>query len=116
MLDNIKNLGFKNSSKSGVSIAINDVRVSTKKTEIVAKAEKSVSQLDDQYMDGLITDDEKYNATVRIWTDANDELTQVIAEDLPNYGGIYMMANSGAKGNIAPVSYTHLTLPTILLV
>ena len=103
VLDNIKNLGFKNSSKSGVSIAINDVRVSTKKTEIVAKAEKSVSQLDDQYMDGLITDDEKYNATVRIWTDANDELTQVIAEDLPNYGGIYMMANSGAKGNIAQI-------------
>ena len=43
------------------------------------------------------------NATVRIWTDANDELTQVIAEDLPNYGGIYMMANSGAKGNIAQI-------------
>ncbi|MQF65576.1 DNA-directed RNA polymerase subunit beta' [SAR202 cluster bacterium AC-647-P02_OGT_505m] len=103
VLDNIKNLGFKNSSKSGVSIAINDVRVSSKKSEIVAKAEDAVTQLDEQYMDGLITDDEKYNATVRIWTDANDELTQVIAEDLPNYGGIYMMANSGAKGNIAQI-------------
>ena len=54
-------------------------------------------------MDGLITEDERYNATVRIWTDANDKLTQVIAEDLPNYGGIYMMANSGAKGNIAQI-------------
>ena len=103
VLDDIKSLGFKNASKSGVSIAINDVRVSSKKSEIVAKAEDAVTQLDEQYMDGLITDDEKYNATVRIWTDANDELTQVIAEDLPNYGGIYMMANSGAKGNIAQI-------------
>ena len=103
VLDNIKNLGFKNSSKSGVSIAINDVKVSPKKSDIVAKAEKSVSLLEEQYLDGLITEEEKYNATVRIWTDANDELTQVIAEDLPNYGGIYMMANSGAKGNIAQI-------------
>ena len=103
VLDNIKDLGFKNSSKSGVSIAINDVKVSPRKSEIVAKAELSVTQLEEQYLDGLITEEERYNATVRIWTDANDELTQVIAEDLPNYGGIYMMANSGAKGNIAQI-------------
>ena len=103
VLDNIKNLGFKNASKSGVSIAINDVKVSAIKSEIVAKAEKAVLKLDEQYLDGLITEEEKYNATVRIWTDANDDLTQVISEDLPNYGGIYMMANSGAKGNIAQI-------------
>ena len=103
VLDDIKNLGFRNSSKSGVSIAINDVKVSTKKADIVSEAEEAVNQLEEQYMDGLITEDERYNATVRIWTDANDKLTQVIAEDLPNYGGIYMMANSGAKGNIAQI-------------
>ena len=103
VLDDIKNIGFKNASKSGVSIAINDVIVSPRKSEIVAKAEDAVIQLEDQYQDGLITDEEKYTATVKIWTDANDELTQVIADDLPNYGGIYMMANSGAKGNIAQI-------------
>ena len=79
------------------------MKVSTKKSEIVGEAEQLVNQLEEQYMDGLITEDERYNATVRIWTDANDKLTQVIAEDLPNYGGIYMMANSGAKGNIAQI-------------
>jgi DNA-directed RNA polymerase subunit beta' len=103
VLDDIKSLGFRNSSKSGVSIAINDVKVSPKKSEIVGEAEEAVTQLEEQYMDGLITEDERYNATVRIWTDANDKLTQVIAEDLPNYGGIYMMANCGAKGNIAQI-------------
>jgi DNA-directed RNA polymerase subunit beta' len=103
ILDNIKDLGFKYSSKSGVTIAINDVKVSSKKPGIVAKGEKAVDILQNQYMDGLITDEEKYQATVKIWTDANDELTQVITEDLPNYGGIYMMANSGAKGNIAQI-------------
>ena len=103
VLDNIKDLGFKNASKSGVSIAINDVKVSTRKPEIVGRAEKAVAQLEEQYLDGLITDDEKYNAVVRIWTDANDELTDVISDDLPSYGGIYMMANSGAKGNIAQI-------------
>jgi DNA-directed RNA polymerase subunit beta' len=103
VLDDIKSIGFKNASKSGVSIAINDVIVSPRKSEIVAKAEDAVIQLEDQYQDGLITDEEKYTATVKIWTDSNDELTQVIADDLPNYGGIYMMANSGAKGNIAQI-------------
>ncbi len=103
VLDDIKTLGFRNSTKSGVSIAINDVKVSTKKPKIVGEAEEAVIQLEEQYMDGLITEDERYTATVRIWTDANDKLTQVIAEDLPNYGGIYMMANSGAKGNIAQI-------------
>jgi len=103
VLDNIKEIGFKNATKSGVTIAINDVKVSPKKTEIVAKAETIVSLLEDQFLDGLITEEEKYTATIKIWTDASDELTKVIAEDLPNYGGIYMMANSGAKGNIAQI-------------
>ena len=103
VLDNIKNLGFKNATKSGVTIAINDVKVSPKKAGIVEKAENIVNLIEEQYLDGLITDEEKYNATIRIWTDANDELTQVITEDLPNYGGIYIMANSGAKGNIAQI-------------
>ena len=103
VLDQIKSLGFKYSSKSGVSIAINDVKVSSQKQDLVLKAESQVAQLEDQYLDGLITEEERYQATVRIWTEANDDLTTVIAEDLPNYGGIYMMAQSGAKGNIAQI-------------
>ena len=103
VLDNIKKLGFHHSSKAGVSIAINDVEVPSRKTEIVGKAEESVRALESQYQSGLITEEERYTATVKIWTDANDELTEVIQDELPKYGGIYMMANSGAKGNIAQI-------------
>ena len=54
-------------------------------------------------MDGLITEDERYTNAVQIWTDANDNLTKVIKDNLHKYGGIYLMATSGAKGNIAQI-------------
>ena len=103
MLDAIKNLGFRYASKSGITIAINDVEVSDEKQAIVAAAEAKVDLLEQQYQDGLITDDEKYSNAVQIWTGANDELTKVIENNLRNYGGIYLMATSGAKGNIAQI-------------
>ena len=102
-LDSIKDLGFQYASKSGTTIAINDMEVPAEKTDIVGKAEEQVSQLEQQYLDGLITPDEKYRNAVEIWTGANDELTDVIDENMKNYGGIYLMAVSGAKGNIAQI-------------
>ena len=103
VLDAIKDLGFKFATQAGVTIAINDIEVSTLKAEIVSNAEKKVSQLEQQYMDGLITEDERYHNAVDIWTRANDELTKVIQDNLEDYGGIYLMAASGAKGNIAQI-------------
>ena len=103
VLDRIKNLGFEYATKAGITIAISDVEVPPKKEEIVSEAESKVEMLEEQYMDGLITEEERYNNAVTIWTDANDQLTGVIQENLRNYGGIYLMANSGAKGNIAQI-------------
>ena len=103
VLDAVKDLGFHYASRSGTTIAINDVEVSDEKAGIVAKAEDNVTLLDQQYMDGLITENERYQNTVQIWTSANDELTKVIQTNLRNYGGIYLMATSGAKGNIAQI-------------
>ena len=103
VLDAIKNLGFEYASKSGTTIAINDIEVPSKKEEIVGDAEMSVAELEDQYLDGLITEDERHRNTVEIWTKANDDLTGVIEENMENYGGIYLMAVSGAKGNIAQI-------------
>ncbi len=103
VLDAIKELGFHYASKAGITLAINDIEVSPEKESIVSDAERKVEQLDQQYLDGLITDDERYTNSVRIWTDANDNLTGIIERDLPHYGGIYLMATSGAKGNIAQI-------------
>ena len=103
VLDGIKNLGFQYASKSGTTIAINDIEVPPKKEEIVGDAEQSVAELEDQYLDGLITEEERHRNTVDIWTKANDELTKVIEDNMANYGGIYLMAVSGAKGNIAQI-------------
>ena len=103
VLDAVKKLGFHYASKAGITLAINDIEVSPEKERIVSEAERDVDQLDQQYLDGLITDDERYTNAVDIWTSANDELTGVIERDLPHYGGIYLMATSGAKGNIAQI-------------
>ena len=103
VLDAIKELGFHYASKAGITIAINDIEVSPEKETIVAEAERKVELLDQQYLDGLITEDEQYTNSVQIWTDANDELTAIIEANLRNYGGIYLMATSGARGNIAQI-------------
>ncbi len=103
MLDAVKDLGFRYASKSGTTIAINDIEVSPDKKAIVSGAEKKVALLEQQYLDGLITEEERYANTVQIWTSANDELTKVIETNLRSYRGIYLMATSGAKGNIAQI-------------
>ena len=103
MLDAIKELGFHYASKAGITIGINDIEVSQEKGAIVGAAEDKVTLLEQQYLDGLITEDERYANAVQIWTAANDELTKVIEDNLKDYGGIYLMATSGAKGNIAQI-------------
>ena len=103
VLDAIKELGFRYATTSGITIAINDIEVSPEKGAIVGEAERNVARLEQQYMDGLITEEERYSNAVQIWTEASDELTKVIETNLSNYSGIYLMATSGAKGNIAQI-------------
>ena len=114
-LDNIKDMGFHYASKSGITIAISDVEVPTEKQDIIVNAESQIAELDDMYMDGLVTDDDRYQGTVNIWTEANNDLTAAVENNLNKYGGgsrstmgnagigLYMMATSGAKGNIAQI-------------
>ena len=103
VLDAIKDFGFRYASQSGTTIAINDIEVSDEKKDIVSYAEGQTELLEQQYLDGLITEGERYTNTVQIWTDANEKLTKVIETNLRNYGGIYLMTVSGAKGNIAQI-------------
>ena len=103
ILDSVKRLGFHYATQSGATIAISDIEVPAKKQELMEAADQRVEELEDQYLTGLITGDELYNKKVSIWTEASDQMTELISEVLPTYGGIYMMADSGAKGNLAQI-------------
>ncbi len=103
VVDAIKRIGFDYATRSGITIAMNDIRVPERKQEILAEAERQVAEIEDQYQMGLITDEEKYEKTVKIWNDTTDKVTEEIQRTLNPYGSIYMMSNSGAKGNIAQI-------------
>jgi len=103
VLDKIKKIGFHYASKSGTTIGINDIEVPAQKPQLIEAASAKIETLEGQFMDGLITEEERYSTAVRIWTETSDEMTKVIEEQLPTYGGVYLMAISGAKGNIAQI-------------
>ena len=103
VLDGVKDLGFHYATSSGITIAINDIKVSGKKQEVLDQTTTQVNQFEDQYLSGLISEEERYEKTVEAWTDASDRTTEFVEEELPNYGGIAVMAVSGAKGNISQI-------------
>ena len=103
VLDRVKDLGFHYATTSGITIAINDIQVSPRKHQVIADANRQVEEYESQYMQGLVTEDERYNRTVATWTHASDQMEDIVKEDLASYGGVALMAVSGAKGNIAQI-------------
>jgi len=103
VLDNIKQLGFHYATKSGVTIAMSDIKVPPSKPKLLAEAEERTAIIETQYRRGLITEEEKYDGIVEVWIETTDRITDTISETLDRYGGIYMMATSGAKGNISQI-------------
>ena len=103
VLDKIKRLGFHYAGQSGTTIAINDIEVPAEKADLIASATSKIDGLDEQFQRGLITEDERYNTAVRIWTETSEQMTKVIEDHLPTYGGVYLMAISGAKGNVTQI-------------
>ena len=103
MLDNLKDLGFKYSTISGITVSMADVETSQKKPEIVAEAQKTVDKINKQYKRGLITDEERYNNVISTWNNATDqvkaELEGLSHTDVDN--PIFIMMNSKARGNIS---------------
>ena len=103
MLDQIKNLGFKYATQSGTTIAMKDIVTPPQKQSLLSAADTKISKLEEQYQEGLITDHERYEASVGIWTDVSNKMTDAVEDTLDKYGGIFTMAASGAKGNIAQI-------------
>ncbi|HEX8995350.1 MAG TPA: DNA-directed RNA polymerase subunit beta' [Ktedonobacterales bacterium] len=96
LADAIKRLGFTFATKAGSSIAISDVVVPPDRTTILAEADELVLNLENDFRDGLITDNERYRQAVNIWLEATDKIQKRVQEVLDPYGSIYTIANSGA--------------------
>ena len=103
MLDALKDLGFKYATKSGITIAMSDIEVPVDKPKLIEKADEKTAIVESQYQRGLITDDERYNSVIEVWMDTTDNITQAIQKSMNKNGSVYMMANSGAKGNISQI-------------
>ena len=103
VLDRVKTLGFHYATVSGITIAINDIQVSSRKHDVIEAANKQVKTFEDDYMQGLMTEEERYTHTVKTWTEASDSMEAIVKDEMNSYGGIAVMAVSGAKGNIAQI-------------
>ncbi len=96
LADEIKRLGFSYATKVGASISISDVIVPKERQEILAETDAKVLELDEQYREGLITENERYQRLVELWNAATDQVTNAVKGSLDPYGTIYTIANSGA--------------------
>ncbi|MEI8176922.1 MAG: DNA-directed RNA polymerase subunit beta', partial [Candidatus Omnitrophota bacterium] len=99
LLDSLKKLGFEQATLAGISIGIDDLMIPKAKITVVAKSKQDVKAVEDQYRKGLITDGERYNKIIDIWTHTTDQVSDLIFQELDPFNPIYMMAHSGARGS-----------------
>ena len=103
MLDKIKALGYKYSTKGAISVSIADMVVPAIKYELVKEAEGKVVEIENFYRQGFITGDERYRLVVQQWEQTTKDVTDALQGNLDQYNPIYMMADSGARGSMAQI-------------
>ncbi|MDF8368142.1 DNA-directed RNA polymerase subunit beta' [Weissella paramesenteroides] len=101
LLDRMKDLGYDESTKSGLTVGVSDVTDLKEKPEIIADAHKQVATVTKQFRRGLITDSERYERVIAIWNKAKDDITEKLIEHFEPDNNIFMMSDSGARGNIS---------------
>jgi DNA-directed RNA polymerase subunit beta' len=109
LLDRLKDIGFEYATIAGISISIEDIRIPARKQELIAQAEKEVIAIEQQYLDGIITDGERYNKVVDIWSHTTEQISDEMFAELRGeekdkkqsgeFNPIFMMADSGARGS-----------------
>ncbi len=99
VLDDIKAMGYKYSTRAAMTVSISDMTVPPQKPEMIAEAEATVEKITRQYKRGLITEDERYREVIETWKETDDELTHALLDGLDQYNNIFMMADSGARGS-----------------
>ncbi|MBZ4688693.1 MAG: DNA-directed polymerase subunit beta [Clostridia bacterium] len=103
MLDGLKDVGYHYSTKGGITIGVTDIEIPAAKKEIISETEKAVETVERQYRRGLITEEERYNKITSMWSEATENVTKKLMETLDRYNSVYMMANSGARGNVQQI-------------
>jgi len=104
VLDNIKALGFKYSTRGAVTVAVSDIKVPVDKPAIMEEADKNVAEINDMYRMGMVSEDERYSMVVEIWNNTTAKLRGMILPGLSKFNPIRMMTDSGARGSAAQVS------------
>ena len=100
LADDIKRVGFQYATRSGITIAIGDLTIPEQRNDLLAEADARIEEIKKQYQRGLITEEERYNQAVEIWTDTTERVTKAMSGTLDRFSSVYMMSTSGAKGNI----------------
>ena len=100
VLDSIKSMGFKYSTKSSLSISIADMTIPPEKYEIVSAAEKQVLDIMKHFQRGRLSEDERYKSVIKVWEKATADIVEALQSEFDRYNPIKMMSDSGARGNI----------------
>jgi DNA-directed RNA polymerase subunit beta' len=103
VLDKIKTLGFRYATKAGITISKNDIVIPQTKDEILAGYEQRVTNVEQLYERGLITEEERHEQIVNLWTEATEDVADAMEDTLDELNPIYMMANSGARGSFKQI-------------
>jgi len=99
VLDDVKSIGYKYSTRAAMTVSISDMTVPEKKPQMLADAQATVDKISANFRRGLITEEERYRAVVETWNETDKELTDVLLAGLDKYNNIFMMADSGARGS-----------------
>ena len=99
VIDDVKNLGYHYACIAGMTVAISDIIVPPEKKEVIESTENQVGTIERQYGRGLITDEERYNKVIGLWNKATDEVADAMMANMDAFNPIFMMADSGARGN-----------------
>ena len=100
VIDYIKALGFKESTLAGITFSMSDVQVPEAKKGLLEEADKQIETIRKQYARGLITNDERYNAVIKVWEETTNKVSQAMEDNFDDLNPIYMMVKSGARGNM----------------
>ncbi len=100
VLDEIKAMGYKYSTRSGISISVYDMTIPPEKKDLLKKAENDVEEIRQLYLEGELSDEERYKSTIKIWEDTTNEVTRKLQDGFDKYNSINMICTSGARGSI----------------